>query len=45
MALKKGDVYRNFEVLTVEPLPELSAQGIWLRHKALGMEIPEYLRI
>ena len=38
-ALVTGDVYKNFEVLTVEPLPELSAQGIWLRHKTLGMEI------
>ncbi|MBO5729826.1 MAG: insulinase family protein [Treponema sp.] len=38
-ALVVGDVYKNFEVLTVEPLPELSAQGIWLRHKTLGMEI------
>ncbi len=38
-ALVTGDVYKNFEVLTVEPLTELSAQGIWLRHKTLGMEI------
>ena len=38
-ALKQGEVYRNFEVLQVEPLPELSAQGIWLRHQETGMEI------
>ena len=38
-ALVTGDVYKNFEVLAVEPLTELSAQGIWLRHKTLGMEI------
>ena len=38
-ALVTGDVYKNFEVLTVEPLQEFSAEGIWLRHKTLGMEI------
>ena len=34
-----GDVYKNFEVLGVEALPELSATGVWLRHRVLGMEI------
>lgn len=38
-ALQQGEVYRNFVVLQVEPLPELSAQGIWLRHQKTGMEI------
>lgn len=38
-ALAVGDIYRNFEVLSVESLPELSAQGIWLRHRDFGMEV------
>lgn len=38
-ALQKGEVYKDFEVLDVVALPDLSGEGIWLRHRATGMEI------
>lgn len=39
MALRKGEVYKGFEVLDAASLPEFSAQGIWLRHRETGMEV------
>ena len=38
-SLRKGEVYKGFDVVDVVDIPDYSSVGIWVRHRATGMEI------
>ncbi|MCR5219094.1 insulinase family protein [Treponema sp.] len=37
--MKKGQVYKGFEVLDVKRIPDCKSTGIYLKHKESGMEV------